>query len=99
MGRGSQRRHAKTEICVWQSFSPFRLISDSETLLRKRDLIMEFQSSAGERQRRNREHKNSRNGCLQCKARKVKVCFSTSTLIDREAAINLLQCDETKPKW
>ncbi len=25
------------------------------------------------RKRRNREHHNSRNGCLQCKARKVKV--------------------------
>ena len=27
------------------------------------------------RKRRNREHHNSRNGCLQCKARKVKVIF------------------------
>ena len=31
------------------------------------------QSEPPERKRRNREHTNSRNGCTQCKARKVKV--------------------------
>ena len=31
------------------------------------------QSEPSERKRRNREHTNSRNGCAQCKARKVKV--------------------------
>ena len=29
------------------------------------------------RKRRNRDHHNSRNGCLQCKARKVKVIVSS----------------------
>ena len=32
------------------------------------------------RKRRNREHHNSRNGCLQCKARKVKVIFPNSPI-------------------
>ncbi len=48
------------------------------------------------RKRRNREHHNSRNGCLQCKARKVKV-FIPDISHNRGCSSSDLQCDEEKP--
>lgn len=51
------------------------------------------------RKRRNREHHNSRNGCIQCKARKVKVVLHVPDLPDHgSCSSSVLQCDEEKPK-
>ena len=52
------------------------------------------------RKRRNREHHNSRNGCLQCKARKVKVIIlpAPDTSHHPPCSPSVLQCDEEKPK-
>lgn len=47
--------------------------------------------------RRNREHHNSRNGCLQCKARKVKVHVPDTSHRGRCLQF-VLQCGEEKPK-
>ena len=49
------------------------------------------------RKRRNREHHNSRNGCLQCKARKVKV-FILYSSEHGQSSFSVRQCDEEKPK-
>ena len=49
-----------------------------------------------DRKRRNREHTNSRNGCGQCKARKVKARGYCSTL--NYLKLTRPQCDEEKPK-
>jgi len=51
---------------------------------------------SGGSKRRNREHTNSRSGCAQCKARKVKA--STSVPIADLVANSIKQCDEEKPK-
>ncbi|KAL9137271.1 MAG: hypothetical protein Q9175_001523 [Cornicularia normoerica] len=51
------------------------------------------------RKRRNRDHHNSKNGCLQCKARKVKVCIAVPCASEYRAySPSALQCDEEKPK-
>lgn len=51
------------------------------------------------RKRRHREHHNSRNGCLQCKARKVKVVLHVPDLpVHGGCSPSVLQCDEEKPK-
>ena len=48
------------------------------------------------RKRRNREHHNSRNGCLQCKARKVKVILSKTKTLPIMSFAHLLSYSATK---
>ena len=50
------------------------------------------------RKRRNRGHQNSRNGCAQCKARKVKVRVQSDSKDARCLRADPSQCDEEKPK-
>ena len=68
-----QRKSCGTTPCFTSKFaSSDLLISTSKSSNKKYPISQRFMLEP--RKRRNRGHKNSRHGCVQCKNRKVKVC-------------------------